>query len=131
MDAAQLWISQQLRRVESSAQQNIVTAMRAKTLAELVRLHQVHVPPEIRFARSTIPGLRRLEQTLNDKIGDLLKQRLEIIRKTDSCKEARELRGGLMLECECLRGHFATHYRRALDESARLVYLKEKEGQLR
>ena len=124
--ATMFWISQQQRKVETQASGNQARLRGAKTLAAAVRLADVSIPAEIRFMKHSIPGLRSLEHAVGRRLDELVDGALKEIASKASSAEARAARGRFIHECSVLRGKFSMQYRKADDESARLVYVKEK-----
>lgn len=116
-----MWLSQQQRKVEYQTRLRM-----AKTLAEAVRLASISIPPQIRFMKNSIPGLRSLENAVGRRLEELVTERLALIEAKPTAAEAKTERGRFMQECIVLRGTFARQYGIAERESARLVYLKEK-----
>jgi hypothetical protein len=124
--AMHMFLHQQSERVESSARSNAAMARSARTMEEAVRLACVSIPAEIRFMKNSMPGLRSLNHAIEDRLRELVQQRLKTIEDKPSAEEAKSARGRFMQECNVLRGDFAMIYRLADTESQLIVYLKTK-----
>lgn len=120
-------ISQKLQQVESQASSSLARVRHAKTIEDIVRAADVHVPAEVRFMRNSIRGLRLLESEAEQCIQVMLEKRLKLISEADSAADAKSKRGRLLQDCSMLRGNFPRQYGHADRESQRLVYLKERE----
>jgi hypothetical protein len=123
---ADFWLRKQQRKVEAEAAGNQGRLRGARTLDEVVRLGDVHLPPELRALRGTIPGLRLLESEVQRRLEELVTAALKLIADKETVEDAKKQRGRLMQECSVLRGKYGQFYRRADTESARLVYKKEQ-----
>lgn len=119
------WVQQQLRRVESSADMQRANVARAHRLADVVRLANLTVPPELRYMKNSIPGIRRLRSAVETRLETLIKARLEAISAAATPEEALQESGRFMLECNVLRGDFAQQYRFADTESQRRVHARK------
>jgi len=124
------WVQQQLRRVESSADLQRANVARAHRLADVVRLANLTVPPELRYMKNSIPGVRRLRSAIETRLETLIKARLETISAAATPEDALQERGRFMLECDVLRGEFAQQYRFADTESQRRVHERKSAAPL-
>lgn len=126
MNQQMMWINQQQRRVESEASGNQARVRHCRSMSDVVRLSHVSIPPEIRFLKRSIPGLRSLQTAVEARLTELVRARLKVIESKATAAEAKDERGLFIRECDVLRGDFAQQWRLADTESARLVYLKVK-----
>lgn len=123
MDAIGFWITQETRRVESDCLSRLQRVANATTLADVVRETDVHLKPELRALRHTIPGLKRLETQASDRLRAMIASRLERIAQSTTPEQALHRRGKLLQDCQALRGKFPREYHYADRESQRLHYL--------
>ena len=126
MSQQMMWVAQQQRRVESEASGNQARVRHCRNMADAVRLAHVSIPPEIRFMKGSIPGLRSLKMAVEARLTELVRERLKVIESKATAAEAKAERGLFIRDCDVLRGDFAQQWRLADAESARLVYLKVK-----
>jgi hypothetical protein len=120
--AVVFWIQQQQRRVEAEASGNSARLKGARTMADVVRLANVHVPSEIRCLAHTIPQLRTLKSAIDHRLGEILKARLLVLSKMETLEQSRTEARQLMQDCQVLRGTYAQHYRFAERESAQYLH---------
>jgi hypothetical protein len=128
MDANKFWHQQQLNKVEAEVFGNKNRLKGARTLAEVVRLGDIHLPPELRALRNTLPELKSLKRAIETRLEEMVANELKLIASKDTAEEAKKQRGQLMSHWEVLRGDYSQIYRHALDESARILYKKEQEA---
>ncbi|MDO8417718.1 MAG: hypothetical protein Q7S87_16080 [Agitococcus sp.] len=128
-NAVAFWIEQQQQKVTTEAAGNLARLRGATTLAEVVRLANVHIPAEVRSFKSSLPELRNLNSAIDRKLDSIVKARLLLLSKTATILQASRDRSQLMQDCQILRGTYAQYYRFAERESAlhlHRIQLREK-----
>lgn len=121
MDPTAFWLQQRMRSVEQQAASGLARIRQARTLSDVVRAADVHVPAELRALRHQLSGLRQLQLAAERRLEELLAEQLRQLKATaEGEREAHRLRL-LREEWSALRGTWAAYYRKAEADSLRIV----------
>lgn len=117
MNQTQFWIQQQTRRMESACSQAEQKVRMARSMRQVIEAAHVAIPAELRAVKNSIPGYRRLMDSITHRLTQLLDEQLKALADLAGA-EHKERRGRLLSTEWChLRGAYAPLYRRAEAES--------------